>query len=153
VLGAVVFALVVLATGMPVSALLAQRHQLSSASTELARLHEENGSLEHQARQLSDSATVGALARTEYGLVPNGDKAYDILPAPGTSAGTASSTGLVPLNGPPVVPGSGESQSLLGLASSHSSSQGAVAGKAGSGHAAATPGLWGRVLDTLEFWR
>ena len=107
--GAVVFAVVVLATGMPVSALLAQRHQLSSASTELTRLHQENGSLHNQARQLSDPATVGALARTDYGLVPSGDKSYDILPTSGSSGATAPGTGHVPLNGPPVVPGSGES--------------------------------------------
>lgn len=153
VLGAVVFALVVLATGMPVSALLAQRHSVSSASTELTRLHEENSSLQNQERQLNDSDTVGALARTDYGLVPSGDKAYDILPTPGSSGASAAGTGHVPLNGPPVVPGSGESQALLGLGSSGPSARGEVAGTTNSGHAPATPGLWGRVLDTLEFWR
>ena len=153
VIAAVVFALVVLATGMPVSALLSQRHQLSSSASELSRLRTENTSLRDEARQLNNPASVGALARTNYGLVPNGDKAYDILPASGSSATAGTSSGHVPLNGPPVVPGSSQSEALLGLSAGNPTSSSTLSGSSNATHTPAVPGLWGRVRNTLEFWR
>ncbi len=152
VLGAALFALVVLATSMPIGNLFSQREQLRSSSAELARLQSENSLLSHEARQLSERATVDALARSVYGLVPPGSKAYDILPASSESGSTSPGGNAVPLGGPPVVPGSKESQALLGV------DPGDFQWLAtGSAAALVTPssarGYWSRVLYNLEFWR
>lgn len=147
------FAVVVVSTGVPVAALLAQRHQLASTSAQLSELRAENRSLTDQARELNDPAAVSALARGDYGMVPPGDKAYDILPAPGSPASAGEGSGHVPLDGPPVVPGSSQSQELLGV------DPGTVTDASGQGSsgtrpagAAARGGFWSRVIHNLEFW-
>ena len=92
-----------------------------------------------------------------------GEKAYQVLPAAGSTDPTSLSSGHSVLDQGPVAPGSAESQEILGDAgsttpsSSQSSSgpgtSGQTNGSQGSGTPQGTPGLWGRVLDTLEFWR
>ncbi|MHB8329622.1 MAG: FtsB family cell division protein [Acidimicrobiales bacterium] len=159
--GAALFAVVVLATGMPVSNLLSQGHQLSSVSTELAQLQSANRTLTAETRRLTDPTTVNALARSEYGMVAPGQKAYVILPPPGSSAFAVVGSGHVPLQGPPVAPGSPESQALLGVQPTSTPSSVAPAlvaprsGRTAVGpHNAAAPGtFWSRVVRTLEFWR
>ncbi len=151
-LGAALFAVVVLATSMPIGNLLSQRQQLRSSSAELARLHAENSLLSHEAHQLSNTATVDALARSVYGLVPPGSKAYDILPASSASGSTSPAAGnAVPLEGPPVVPGSKESQALLGV--DPGGFQWPAVTSAASVGSSSGPGYWSRVLSNLEFWR
>ncbi|MHB8682068.1 MAG: septum formation initiator family protein [Acidimicrobiales bacterium] len=152
--GAGLFAGAVLATGMPVSALLTQHHQLSETAAALARVQAANQALSVQARHLGDPSTVSGLARTDYGMVPPGDKAYVILPPAGSSAAAIAGSGHVPLDGPPVVPGSPQSQALLGGGVPASSSSAGSRSAAASPHAGAKSGggFWSRVLHTLEFW-
>ncbi|HXW32018.1 MAG TPA: hypothetical protein VEJ21_02920, partial [Acidimicrobiales bacterium] len=121
VVAALGFAAVVLVTSMPVSALLTQHTQLSSTATALARARAADRSLGAEAAALGDASTVAGLARTEYGLVPSGQKAYVILPPAGSSSVTVTGSGHVPLGTGPVVPGSAESRQLLGLAPPSSS--------------------------------
>ena len=155
------FCLLVLATSFPAHALLRQRSAISSTAAELARLTSGNEALQLQATELSNPANIAALARSNYDMVSPGEKAYAVLPPSGASQ--ASSHGQSSLDQGPVAPGSAASQTLLGdagsaistasgsSASSGSGSAGSKAsGAAGAQHGA--PGLWGRVLDTLEFW-
>jgi hypothetical protein len=140
---------VVLATSMPVSALLTQRKQLATTSAALARAQAADRALSAQAKALGNPGMVSGLARTDYGLVPPGTKAYVILPPEGASAAEVTNSGHVPLDGPPVVPGSERSRQLLGLSGSGS---GSVGGAHGS-HRSAPVTFWSRVARTLEFWR
>jgi cell division protein FtsB len=155
ILLALLVAGVVLATSMPVSALLTQRRELGAASAALAQTQATNGTLASQAKALTNSGTVSGLARTDYGLVPPGSKAYVILPPQGASPNVVATSGHVPLGGPPVVPGSERSRQLLGLGDTGSTSgSGGSHGTRGSeSHAAAPTSFWSRVARTLEFWR
>lgn len=146
-----------MATGMPVSALLTQHRQLATASAELSQLQNADRTLSQQARALADSSTVSGLARSEYGLVPNGQKAYVVLPPSNASAAVVAGSGHVPLEGPPVEPGSAQSEALLGVAGS---TPAATAGSPGRSSSQRTPtaphgssSFWGRMLHSLEFWR
>jgi hypothetical protein len=160
---------VVLASAMPLSALMAQHQQLASSTSQIERLRVENRSLGDEARQLSDAAAVAGLARRDYGLVAAGQKAYDILPPPGAQEPTAADSGHVPLEEPPVVPGSSRSQELLGIGGDASAPSGVAAPDRGAAHVPAgtqtsagggvgatgdadTGGFWSRVTHTLEFW-
>jgi hypothetical protein len=151
------FAGAVLLTGLPVSALLAQHRQLASTAAGLRQLQAADSSLTAQSRRLSDSGTVSGLARSDYGLVPPGQKAYVILPPPGASAAAVAGSGHVPLQGPPVVPGSAQSQALLGVGAPGPSTSRARTSSARRGNpagSAAAPGsFWSRVEHALEFWR
>lgn len=158
------FAFVVLATSFPLSALLSQRGQMGSDAGQLAALRQENAALARQAAQLHDPGTVDGLARRDYGLVRPGQKAYAILPPAGSSSGSASSAltggpGHVPLDGPPVVPGSAEAQKLMGVPppaprgrGSHGSGRGSRGHGPATGPPAPPPGFWTRVVRNLEFW-
>ena len=174
---AVIFAVIVLATSLPVSELLHQRQTLSSTARQVATLQAQNRALARETRQLSDPSTVAGIARRDYGLVAPGSQAYEILPTSGASTTSGQSSGHVPLDGPPVVPGSALSQEILGAGTalgglnatgqikpaSAGSATGAKAARGGAGTSAgsagtglsATPagGFWTRVEHTLEFWR
>jgi cell division protein FtsB len=166
VLGAAgLFALVVVGTSFPLSALLSQRGQMASDAGQLAALREENAALARQAAQLHDPGTVDGLARHDYGLVRPGQKAYAILPPAGSSTGSGSSSpvtggaGHVPLDGPPVVPGSARAQKLMGVQppaprtrGSHGSARQGHAHGPDTGPPAPPPGFWTRVVRNLEFW-
>jgi cell division protein FtsB len=157
------FCLLVLATSFPAEALIRQHDAISSASSELDRLTAGNKSLQRQAQELSNPANIDALARSDFDMVSRGEKAYQVLPVAGSPDPTSLSSGHSVLDQGPVAPGSAESQEILGDAgsttpsSSQSSSGPGTSGQAngsrGSGAPHGTPGLWGRVLNTLEFWR
>jgi cell division protein FtsB len=164
------FCLLVLLSSFPAHALLRQRSAINSSSAELDRLNAGNKELQSEATELSNPANIAALARSDYDMVSPGETAYDVLPSARTQK--ESSKGHSSLNQSAIAPGSPESQALLGEAgsavpatsgstSSGSTSTGSTptgsqstgSGGAGSSGAHSTPGLWGRVLDTLEFWR
>lgn len=155
VLVALLVAGVVLATSMPVSALLTQRRELGSTSAALAQTQATDRTLAAQAKALNNAGTVSGLARTDYGLVAPGTKAYVILPPQGASASVVATSGHVPLGGPPVVPGSERSRQLLGLGDSGSTggSSGSHGAHGSASHPASSTSFWSRVARTLEFWR
>jgi hypothetical protein len=165
VLAAVVFAAVVLASALPWSTLMDQHAQLASATSQVGVLQAENRALAGEARELSDASTVAGLARQDYGLVEPGQKAYDILPPPGSTAPTAVEAGHVPLDEPPVLPGSARSEKLLGAGGAGAPPPGARGATSAGAHGATTAtgqppsgnqtgsgGFWSRVGHTLEFW-
>jgi cell division protein FtsB len=168
------FALVVLGTSFPASALLSQHGQLSAAGTQLSQLQHENRLLTEQEHQLSSTAEIKRLARLDYQLVSPGQSLYDILPAAGHAAGTVpgrtvtGDPGLQPLvapsNAPDMSPDPGLPRAPASSGSTPSSAPAGVAGTTGSGRAGtpssggsiATPrpsSFWSRVTDTLEFWK
>jgi len=154
VAAAVALAAVVLLTSFPVAEVLSQRSALSSTARQLSTVQSENETLARQAAALANTSTVEGLARHDFGFVRAGQRAYDILPGSGTSPGV-SGPDHVPLNGPPVVPGSSRSQALMGIvapvATAASSGKGARPGPA-AGPPPPPRGYWGRVVRSLEFW-
>ncbi|HXW35553.1 MAG TPA: septum formation initiator family protein [Acidimicrobiales bacterium] len=176
------FSVLVLVTEMPVSALISQRHQISSSESQALEMQAANRTLSREAANLTNPASVDEIARGAYGLVSPGDKAYDVLPPSGSSPTAASLSGHVPLDGPPVVPGSRLSQQLLGAGSVSTSPNpgyndqtapgtgsgsgeegGGKSGEDGNGSSGqksspasgdgSKQSFWGRVVNTLEFWR
>ncbi len=158
--GCLALCALVLATSFPVSALMRQHRQISAATSELQALTSENESLQTQAGALSQPANVAALARRDYDLVRPGQTAYTVLPLPGSLEPPQTSSGHSSLDQGPVAPGSAQSEALLGDGGSGapgsspdpSASSGSSQGQAGA-TAKSVPGLWSRVLGTLEFWR
>jgi hypothetical protein len=150
--GSVSFAAIVLVTSFPLSGVLAQRSALSSTANGIRTLEAQNRSLSAQAAALSQPGALDALARQEYGFVPSGERAYTVLP-PTIGSPIQRTQGQVPLDEAPVVPGSAQSEALLGVpppaavhgrrphASAHASQAGAE-----------PKGYWSRVIKTLEFW-
>jgi hypothetical protein len=152
-----VFAAVVLASALPWSTLTNQHTQLTSASTEVSVLQAEN-----------HAPTQAGLARQDYGLVKPGQKAYEILPAAaGTTASDAPTAGHVPLDEGPVVPGSRQSEELLGagaVSTATASTPGSTASgsvqtatkrsatASGNGNSLGAKSFWSRVAHSLEFW-
>ncbi len=161
VIGAIVFAAVVLLTSFPIAGLLSQRSALSGTAHELSTVKTENEALARQVSDLTNAAAVNGLARHDYGFVPKGTRAYDILPSSSPSGSSLSGTGQVPLNGPPVVPGSARSQALIGVVapvgarSTLRATDSTRAGSSPAGGGAEPPephSYWGRVVRSLEFW-
>jgi hypothetical protein len=164
--GAAVFAVAVLATSMPVSALLSQNQALATTSAQVNQVKAQNQALAQEAARLGNTSTVDNLARGDFGFVQPGQKAYDVLPAAGAPAASASLSGHVPLDGPPVVPGSAQSENLLGggadpvsalpgsASPTTTTGTGGSGSKAGSGSKTGSgPDFWSRLAGTLEFWR
>ncbi len=163
--------MLVLVTNFPVRTLLSQRHQLTTTSAQVAALRADNRALSAEAAHLASGPTIDGLARSDFGFVQPGQKAYTVLPTAGSSPSSAALSGHVPLSGPPVVPGSTRSQALLGGAAVAAAGV-AAAGPAGAatgfgpapaggstGATQAVPGtssahsFWQRVVSTFEFWR
>jgi len=152
------FCVLVLVTSFPLQQLVRQRDSISSTAAEVKRLTAGNAALQQQAEELSDPANIAALARRDYGMVRPGDKAYAVIPVAGSPEANLSS-GHSALDQGAVAPGSAESQELLGDQGSGSQSSSADSASAAGANGppkparASPPGLWGRVLDSLEFWR
>ena len=152
----------VLVTSFPLSELVHQRDAISAAKTELHRLSSGNQSLQRQADALSQAKNIATIAHRDYDMVAPGQTAYAVLPAAGSPQSASTSEGHAPLDQGPVAPGSTQSQLLVGVPGNETggTSPGAHGGAGGAGAGArsgatkqASPGLWGRVLNTLEFWR
>jgi hypothetical protein len=174
---AAVFALVVLGTSFPLSALLSQHGALSSTSAQLRALQHENSLLAEQQQQLDSTTDVDRLARQDYQMVSPGQTLFDVLPpsglatasAGGSTPGDPGSDALVsPADAPDMTPdpnlptvtssGAAVTDGNAGTSSPVSASpgRGAPAGSAASGSAtpaSAPSSFWSRVTDTLEFWK
>ncbi|MFZ0666862.1 MAG: septum formation initiator family protein [Acidimicrobiales bacterium] len=146
------FCVIVLATSFPAAALLHQRNAISGDKAELAKLQAGNVALERQAVELSQPGTVSNLAHRDYDMVKSGSKAYTVLPAAGSDT-TGSSDGRSSLNQGPIAPGSSQSVSLVDGSAASPPAGASHSRSTAAGHGAFSPGLWDRVLDTLEFWR
>jgi hypothetical protein len=144
----------ILATALPVSALLAQRGQIAATSAQLAHLRQQNEGLTVEHQQLTDTAEVGRLAREQYQLVTPGQSLFTILPASGTGGSPAAATdpGLLPPVAPADAPGMAPDPGLPVQAptgaGTNASAPSSAPAATGSG-----AGFWRRVEGTLEFWR
>ncbi len=131
-----------MAAWFPASDLLHQRQQLASASTQLARLRQENTQLNHKAARLRTPAEIARLAQEQDQLVKPGQQAYQVLPpSAGQAASPTATTGPAPAT-TTTTPAGGSAAGGTG--------QGGSASAQGAG---GSPSFVSRVLHTLEFWR
>ncbi len=164
---AAMFALAVLATSFPLSSILGQHGQLSAASAQLAQVQHQNKALTQQQEALKSNVAINQLARGNYQMVTPGQTLYVVLP----SSKKTTSTSLAPTSGDPgsqplVAPNNAPDLSPEQVlptpipasaadASGTGTSSGATTANVSS--ATTTPAepssYWGRVADTLEFWR
>jgi cell division protein FtsB len=156
---AAVFAVAVLAAGFPLSNLFTQHHQLSAAAAELSQLQHSNRLLAEQEQQLNSKAEINRLARQDYQLVSPGQTLYDVLPPSGTGStvlpgGTPSGDpGSQPLVSPSHAPDMSPDPGLPQAPSTVDPSTVAKSGSAGSAAPTSPSTFWGRVSNTLQFWK
>ena len=163
-----VFALAILATNFPLSSILGQHHQLAAASAQLERVRQQNKALTEQELALRSNVAINELARGDLQMVSPGQTLYDVLPpssktdttTPG--APTSGDPGSQPLVAPNNAPDLSPQQVLptpipataAGSSAPASGKSAAATEVSNSTAPAPTPSsYWGRVADTLEFWR
>ena len=163
-----VFALAILATNFPLSSILGQHHQLAAASAQLERVRQQNKALTEQEKALRSNVAINELARGDLQMVSPGQTLYDVLPpssktdttTPG--APTSGDPGSQPLVAPNNAPDLSPQQVLptpipataAGSAAPASGKSVSATEVSNSTAPAPTPSsYWGRVADTLEFWR
>lgn len=156
---AAVFALAVLGTSFPASALISQHRQLSSTSAQLREVQAANHALSEQEQQLNSTADIERLARQDYQLVLPGQTLYDVLPPSGQTVATApgdptsGDPGTQPLVEPADAPDMSPDPALAAVPSPSTSTSSAPGATSGSPTGTASPGgFWSRVTHTLEFW-
>jgi hypothetical protein len=155
-LGGALLSVVILGAWFPASALYHQHSSLASANAELSELHKQDAALAQERKNLSNPAEIDRIAREQYQLVSPGQQAYEVLPPTGSSKAHAPYSGDPALSAP-VAP---SSASVLPPGSETGTTQPAAASRSdvsvpGSTdhHTAAAPGIFGRMLGALEFWR
>lgn len=163
-----VFALAILATNFPLSSILGQHHQLAAASAQLSKVRQQNKALTEQEKALRSNVAINELARGDLQMVSPGQTLYDVLPpssktdttTPG--APTSGDPGSQPLVAPNNAPDLSPQQvlptpipaSAAGSSAPASGKSAAATEVSNSTAPAPTPSsYWGRVADTLEFWR
>jgi cell division protein FtsB len=159
------FALAVLATSFPIAGLVSQHHQLSAAATQLEQVQRDNRALAEQQHALNSNEAVNQLARGDYQMVSPGQTLYDVLPPDsktGTTTPGAATSGdpgdqplVAPADAPDLSPQPGLPQPIPSTAGSSDGAGATKAGSVSSGSGVpSTPStFWGRVTETLEFWR
>ncbi len=159
------FALAVLATNFPLSSILGQHRALSAASAQLSQVQHQNQALTEQEQALKSNVAINELARGDLQMVSPGQTLYDVLPpssktattTPGSPTyGDPGSQALVaPDNAPDLSPQQVLPTPIPATAAASSASGTSAAGTDVSRAAPpSTPSsYWGRVADTLEFWR
>jgi cell division protein FtsB len=130
---ALLFSAALVAAEFPLSMLLHQRSELALVASQVSTLQQRNSGLQGDVAALSQDSTIAEIAHEEYGLVSPGQLAYAILPG----AGSASANSLAVEEIPP--------RDLVATANALTPSPRPVAVKG--------PGLWGRFISHLEFWR
>ena len=155
----VVLSALVLTAWFPAGALLQQRSALSKTNTDLSHLRQQDRQLAREKALLSRPSEVARIARQNYGLVGPGQRSYQVLP-PSASGGTnsyAGDPGLQPLASPNAGAIPGGSAADTAGSGSGGSRKGAHSDVGRSSNGAATKaqpprGVWGRIVNTLEFW-
>ncbi len=165
---AAVFAVAVLATSFPLSSLLSQHNKLAAAGDQLAQVQRENRALTEQQHALDSNVAVNQQARRDYQMVGPGQTLYDVLP-PSSKTGTTTPGSptngdpgdqplVAPANAPDLSPQPGLPQPIPTSAAGSSAITAVQRGtSASSSTGTAVPPapstFWGRVTDTLEFWK
>ena len=154
--GGALLSLVVLGAWFPANALYHQHSNLASAEAQLNLLHEQDAALAQEQKNLSDSSEISRIAREQYLLVSPGQQAFEVLPKTGSSHAESPYSGDPGLSAP-VAP---SSASVLPPGSGTTTTQPATSTRtavrtnaSNAQPAAPSPGVAGRMLDALEFWR
>jgi hypothetical protein len=154
--GGALLSLVILGAWFPANALYHQHSDLASAAAQLNVLHQQDAALAQEGKNLSDASEISRIAREQYQLVSPGQQAFEVLPRTGSSDAEAPYSGDPGLSGPVapssasvLPPGSGTSTTQAAKATHASVSRDASKARP----AAPSPGVVGRMLDALEFWR
>jgi cell division protein FtsB len=134
---------VIVAAWFPASELMHQRQQLGTTTTQLDQLRKQDAALAKEQTSLKSSPEISRIAREQFQLVTHGTTPYQVLPKEATSVKSKANQGYPsdPGTQPPVVP------------------SGDVELPPGTGDPVAHPGVtgsstfFGRILQTLEFWR
>lgn len=148
-LAACLFAVVVLATSLPLRTLLQQRTETAATAATVRHLAAGNRALAAQVAALKNPSTIRALARSEFDYVTPGQKLYDVVPP--TTGAAAVGVGHVSLSAPVALPGSAASAAAIGAASAVVLPTGG-AGAGSVAHPASGGGFVVRMLRALEFW-
>jgi cell division protein FtsB len=156
-IGAVGLSAAILGAWFPASALLHQRSDLASASSQLNELHQEDAALAQERKNLSSSTEIARIAREQYQLVSPGQQAYEVLPPSGKAASSNAPYAGDPGTKAPVAP---SAATELPPGAVTPTTQPAASGHVATSHTAATssttappPGTLARMLQALEFWR
>jgi cell division protein FtsB len=155
-LGGALLSLVILGAWFPASALYHQHSSLASANAALNELHQQDAALAQESKNLSNSAEIDRIAREQYELVGPGQQAYEVLPPTGSSKAHAPYSGDPALSAPvapssaSVLPPGSETATTQPVTATHSDIS---LPAASHHHTASTPGMLGRMLGALEFWR
>lgn len=163
----VVVSAAVLAAWLPAGDLLMQRHQQAAEAAQLHKLSAEDRRLAREEHRLTTPSSLSAIAQQQYGLVPAGEQEYEVQPPSnatssglGTAATSASTTpastspSTSTTTSPSTSTPSSSSSSAKGVAKTAPTTAGATSRTAaGPSASSGSPSFFGRVLDTLEFWR
>jgi len=134
--GAVVLAIAIVATGLPTATIGRQRDALAAVDRQLATVEAHNAAIRSEITSLRQRSTIEAIAREDYGLVRPGQRSFVILPGKGAHAVGAGTLGLEPIPADDLVPTSVSAVAPLAAAAGAKSAS-----------------LWSRTLNELEFWR
>lgn len=141
---ALVASVAIVAAWFPLSDLTHQRQQLSSATTQLDQLRQEDQALAKEQARLKNPAEIARIAREQYQLVQQGNTPYQVLPQSDSQSSSGTAVPTDPGLTKPVTP-SGDVElppGALGTGTTSSHSAGA-----------APSSFLGRIAQTLEFWR
>jgi hypothetical protein len=155
-IGGACLSAIILGAWFPANALYHQHSNLASATAQLNELHRQDAALAQERKNLSNSAEIARIAREQDQLVSPGQQALAVLPPTGSTKATSPYPGDPALS-PPVAP---SSASVLPPGSETATTQpvtpahaGGTSGRAKSSHATPSSGVWGRMVNSLEFWR
>jgi cell division protein FtsB len=154
--GGALLSLAILGAWFPANALYHQHSSLASTEAQIQVLHQQDAALAQERKNLSDTSEIARIAREQYQLVSPGQQAFEVLPPTGSSHKRAPYSGDPALSGP-VAP---SSASVLPPGSDTTTTTAAPTTSTPAAHveskdapAASSPGVFGRMLDSLEFWR
>jgi cell division protein FtsB len=160
--GSVVVSALVLLAWFPAGALLDQRSALSKTDSNLSHLRQQDRQLAREKALLSQPGEVARIARQDYGLVGPGQRSYEVLP-PSARKGSnayAGDPGLQPLASPNAGAVPGDAGNGTSKGGSNGQKHSGTAGTSTHQSVPATTtttapphGVWGRIANTLEFWR
>jgi len=157
-IGGALLSVVILGAWFPANALFHQRSSLAGANAQLAELHQQDAALAQEGKNLSSASEIARIAREQYQLVSPGQQAIEVLPRTGTAKANSPYAGdparhapVAPSSAAELPPGAGATTTTTTPASGTPgpSSPGATT----THHATSGRGVFGRMLDALEFWR
>ncbi len=158
-IAALAAAVVILVAWFPAGALIDQHRTLAQSTAALDHLNAENKALRSESKNLSNPSEIARIARQQFQLIVPGEQAYQVLPPPGSVGGPTDPYSGDPGNSPPVSPSAApelppgtEKPGATVKVPPSPSSRGHGSNTTGHPAKASPPGLFGRVLRTLEFW-